>query len=62
MPLPKRRSSHAHSSKRWAGYRKAKTPTLVTCPNCQEEMQPHHVCPSCGYYKGKEIIKIEKES
>jgi SHS2 domain-containing protein len=22
---------------------------------------PHHVCPHCGAYKGKEVIKVEAE-
>jgi len=61
MAVPKRKSSHARTAKRAAGRRKAKTAALATCPNCQEMMQPHHVCPSCGYYKGREVVKIEEE-
>ena len=26
------------------------------CPNCGELKRPHNVCPSCGYYDGKEIV------
>ena len=26
------------------------------CPNCGELKQPHHVCPSCGFYNGKEVV------
>jgi large subunit ribosomal protein L32 len=33
----------------------------VTCPNCMEPMLPHHACPSCGQYKGREVVKIEEE-
>jgi large subunit ribosomal protein L32 len=25
------------------------------CPNCGEPKLPHHVCSSCGYYKGREV-------
>ena len=26
------------------------------CPNCGELKRPHNVCPSCGYYDGKEVV------
>ena len=29
------------------------------CPNCGEAIKAHRVCPKCGFYKGKEEIKIE---
>ena len=29
---------------------------LVHCPNCNEPVLPHHVCPSCGHYKGREVL------
>jgi len=29
------------------------------CSNCGELKLPHHVCPSCGHYKGREILKTE---
>lgn len=29
------------------------------CPNCGEAIRPHRVCPKCGFYKGKEEVKIE---
>ena len=25
------------------------------CPNCRALKEPHRVCPSCGYYKGREV-------
>ncbi len=61
MTVPKRRCSHSRTARRWAGYRKPKTPGMVTCPNCQELMQSHRICASCGYYKGREVIKAEEE-
>lgn len=27
------------------------------CENCGEIKQSHAVCPSCGYYRKKEVIK-----
>jgi large subunit ribosomal protein L32 len=26
------------------------------CPNCGEPKLPHHVCGSCGYYDGREVV------
>jgi large subunit ribosomal protein L32 len=26
------------------------------CANCGELKRPHHVCPSCGHYDGKEVV------
>jgi len=30
------------------------------CPHCRERMLPHRVCPNCGYYRGREVIKREE--
>ena len=36
---------------------------LVECPNCGAQIQPHRVCPNCGYYDGKKVkeIKVKEE-
>ena len=26
------------------------------CSNCGELRRPHHVCPACGHYDGREVI------
>jgi large subunit ribosomal protein L32 len=35
-----------------------KAPQLSACPQCSARVRPHHVCPSCGYYKGRQVISI----
>ncbi|MFC2410740.1 MAG: 50S ribosomal protein L32 [Bacteroides sp.] len=30
--------------------------TLSTCSNCGSFIERHHVCPECGYYRGKQLI------
>ena len=58
-PLPKRRVSSARRDRRRAN--DFLTPkNLTQCPNCGEMCLPHTVCPSCGYYKGREVINVEK--
>lgn len=31
---------------------------LVACSHCKKMIRPHQVCPSCGYYKGREVINV----
>jgi len=35
---------------------------LVPCPQCHELRRPHHVCPSCGMYRGRQVIVIKAKS
>ncbi len=34
-------------------------PSLIPCPNCKQLKPSHQVCPKCGFYKGKEVVKIK---
>lgn len=54
MAVPKRRTSHSRKNKRRSQWKLA-TPALVECPKCREARLPHRVCPSCGFYKGREV-------
>jgi len=56
MPVPKRRHSGTRRDTRRA-HDTAVMPAVSFCPNCKEPKAPHRVCPSCGYYNGKEVIK-----
>ncbi len=61
MAVPKRRVSKARRNKRRSSVWKLSAPTLVKCPNCNEYTVPHKVCGSCGYYKGKQVVKMDDE-
>ena len=58
MAVPKNKVSKARRDKRRANW-KLTAPNLVECPQCHTLKMPHRVCPNCGQYKGKEIIKVE---
>ena len=56
--LPKRKTSKARAGKRLS-HRAVRPPTLDECPQCHSPKLPHHACPNCGTYNGREIIKME---
>ena len=56
MAVPKRKTSKARRDQRRANW-KLNAPGFVACPQCHEPKMPHHVCPECGYYDGKEVVK-----
>lgn len=58
MPVPKRKTSRAVRDARRATH-SIDAPANSVCPQCHEPKLPHRVCPSCGYYKGKEVIDTE---
>ena len=58
MAVPKRKTSKARRDKRRAHW-KAFEPSLSECPQCHQAKLPHHVCSSCGFYDGKQILEIK---
>ncbi len=33
------------------------TPNLVPCSNCGNLVMQHRVCPKCGFYRGRQVIR-----
>ena len=58
MAEPKQKQHKAESKTRRAASRYA-APNLVKCKQCSELIPSHRVCPECGHYQGKEIIKAK---
>ncbi len=58
MAHPKSRHSKTRRDKRRTHY-KATLPTLANCSNCGATVKYHHICPDCGYYRGKQVIEKE---
>ena len=59
MAVPKRRVSKARRDKRRNNLWKLSMPGFSNCTQCGELNLAHRVCPNCGFYKGKEIVKVE---
>jgi len=58
MAHPKRKHSRARGRLRRTHY-KLEAPRLVPCKQCGKNKPGHMVCPFCGYYAGREVVKIE---
>lgn len=58
-PLPKRRWSTRRQGKKRATHCLGSL-NLTYCPNCQKPIPSHIVCPKCGYYKGRQVIKTKE--
>ena len=59
MAVPKRKTSKARRDKRRSTVWKISDPSFVKCSRCGEFKRSLRVCPSCGYYNGREVIKVE---
>jgi large subunit ribosomal protein L32 len=59
-PLPKRKLSKTRKRTRRI-HDKLALPHLVACSNCGEPKLAHHVCPSCGYYGGEQVLIPDKK-
>lgn len=57
--VPKRKTSKARRNKRRSNVWKIVAPALIKCNKCGEYKLSHRVCGSCGYYRGREVIKVE---
>ena len=61
MAVPKKRTSSSRRDKRRAQHDKVAAPNLKPCPNCEELMVSHRVCPACGFYKGREVVAVAQD-
>lgn len=59
MPNPRRRHSKTRRDKRRT-HDAITLPGLVECSHCHEKKQAHRVCPACGHYDGREVVKVEE--
>jgi large subunit ribosomal protein L32 len=61
MAVPKKKTSVSRKGLRRAGqHHKLYRKHPMSCPNCGDLTLPHRACPSCGTYRGKEVIEIKE--
>ncbi len=59
MSVPKKRRTKSSVGQRRSHHSLSKV-TLNKCTKCGKSVKPHQVCAFCGFYKGKEAIKVAK--
>lgn len=59
-PHPKRKHSKGRRDRR-RSQDALTAANLVVCSNCGNKRLAHSVCPSCGYFKGREVVQVKKE-
>jgi len=60
MAVPKRKTSKSKRNMRRAHDRIVPA-GMSECPECGEMMRPHHACPHCGAYKGRQVAASNEE-
>jgi len=58
--LPKKKISHHRRGNR-RSHQSLSARQRILCPQCGNPTLPHTTCPSCGTYKGAQILKTEEE-
>jgi large subunit ribosomal protein L32 len=59
MAVPKRKTSRASTHSRRSANRRLDEPARSLCPNCGTAKLPHVVCPTCGWYKGRQAVEVD---
>lgn len=56
MAVPKKRSSRSVRDMRRSHHALVASSATEPCPSCGELKLRHHVCGSCGAYRGKQVV------
>ena len=59
MAVPRAKTSKARTRRRRGVKMHLVAPQMVECANCGNLVLQHHVCPKCGFYRGRQVIKPE---
>ena len=61
MAVPKRKVSQARRDKRLGSNWKLIAPDLVKCSQCGAFKLPHRACSACGYYRRRQVVKVDQD-
>ena len=60
MAVPKRKTSKSRRDMRRT-HKKTAAISITTCAQCGEPKRPHHLCMSCGTYKGRTVMDTDED-
>ncbi len=60
MAVPKKRTTKSKRNMR-RSHHGASAINVISCPKCKTNIPPHTACPTCGTYKGNEVIDVLKD-
>jgi large subunit ribosomal protein L32 len=60
MAVPKRKTSKSRRDMRRT-HKKTAALSITTCAQCGEPKRPHHLCMSCGTYKGRTLMDTDED-
>ncbi len=58
MGLPGHRRTSSHKRRR-ASHFALKPSQLTVCGHCKRPVAPHQACRNCGYYRGRQVLKLK---
>ena len=59
MAVPRAKTTNARTRRPRGVNMHLVAPQMVECANCGNLVLQHHVCPKCGFYRGRQVIKPE---
>ena len=59
MAVPKQKKGRGATHTRRSANMKLEMPSRSVCPQCGAPKLPHRVCPTCGTYKGRQVIAVD---
>ena len=61
MAVPKFKTSKQRKAKRRSSVWRLDTPNLAACEKCGELKRSHRVCGACGFYNGRDVLRLDDE-
>jgi len=62
MAVPKKRTSKSRKGMRRSHHAIEFKSAVHDCPNCGELKLYHHICDSCGFYRGEQVTGDTQEA